>query len=96
MGHGAHRIRGLVFRRLIEQAVVAGALAAGRPPGAMSHIGKIRNRPFLILPMCTTPPGCPPTSAIEPSARFLLEPLGDPDLDDGLSRDPQTPRLAVE
>ena len=28
-----------------------------RRPGGMSRIGKIRKGPFLILPMCTTPPG---------------------------------------
>jgi len=28
-----------------------------RRPGGMSQIGKIRKGPFLILPICTTPPG---------------------------------------
>jgi len=40
----------LRLRRLTEQAAVAGSLAAGRPPGVMSHIGKIGSRGDPYLP----------------------------------------------
>jgi len=65
---------------LVEQAAAAAALAAGRPPGAMSHIGKIANRGFLVLPIRTTPPGCAPR---RPQPRGGLCPSGRADAKDG-------------